>query len=412
MAGAAREDRRWHDALDAGHTGKPGAWPQARSQKRGVGFPILRMVVLLSLATAALSGVAVGPYKGKQTGEPALLRELFDRFQAGDVFLGDCCFASYFLLALLLARGVDAVVRQHQRRRTDFRFGERLGRKDHVVVWQRPACPPWMDEETYARFRQRSACAKWGACGGPRLSRAATRGRDHADRCASLSTSGDCSAVPRAVERGTRSAAIKVSLHMDDLRCKSPEMVRREILVHWLAYNLIRKVMAQAAMSRAVAAELSFAAAIAAIGRRGTMRLLPSRTLLTALAQTQWRLIAWHEVGHRPNRVEPRRSNGVPRRTSCSASPARRRGTLRFARANRQPSVPLPEHFSRRFLPGFAETSFFAAVLIKRPCDTAAPPVDAWQCRNSSISPRRDRFAGRLSSISRTTSHAKETLSL
>ena len=92
------------------------AWPQPRTQKPGLGFPILRMVVLFSLATAAVCGVAVGPYKGKGTGEPALLRELFDRFQAGDIFLGDCYFCSYFLLALFLARQVDVVVRQHQRR--------------------------------------------------------------------------------------------------------------------------------------------------------------------------------------------------------------------------------------------------------------------------------------------------------
>jgi putative transposase len=64
-------------------------WPQQRAQKPGLGFPILRMVVLLSLATAALCGLAVGPYKGKETGETALLRELLDRFQRGDVFLGD-----------------------------------------------------------------------------------------------------------------------------------------------------------------------------------------------------------------------------------------------------------------------------------------------------------------------------------
>ena len=73
------------------------------------------MVVLFSLATAAAYGVAVGPYKGKGTGEPALLRELFDRFEAGDVFLGDCYFCSYFLLALFLAQQVDVVVRQRIR---------------------------------------------------------------------------------------------------------------------------------------------------------------------------------------------------------------------------------------------------------------------------------------------------------
>ncbi len=125
-------------------------WPQQRAQKPGLGFPILRMVVLFSLATAAVCGVAVGPYKGKGTGEPALLRELFDRFQPGDVFLGDCYFSSYFLVALFLAQGVDVVVRQHQRRTTDFRRGQRLGQEDHVVEWQRPQCPSWMDKETYA----------------------------------------------------------------------------------------------------------------------------------------------------------------------------------------------------------------------------------------------------------------------
>ena len=64
-------------------------WPQHRSQKPGLGFPLLRMVVVLSLATAALCGLAIGLYKGKQTGESALLRGLLDRFQRGNVLLGD-----------------------------------------------------------------------------------------------------------------------------------------------------------------------------------------------------------------------------------------------------------------------------------------------------------------------------------
>ncbi len=101
------------------------------------------------LATAALCGVAMGPYKGKQTCEPALLRELLDRFQRGDVLLGECGFASYFMLALSPGRGVDVVTRQQQCRRTDFRCGQRLGEKDHVLQWQRPTRPQWMDEENH-----------------------------------------------------------------------------------------------------------------------------------------------------------------------------------------------------------------------------------------------------------------------
>jgi putative transposase len=126
------------------------AWPQQLAQKPGLGFPILRMAVLISLATAALCGLAIGPYKGKETGETALLRELLNRFQSDDVFLGDCAYASYFMLALLLAQGVDVVTRQHQARRTDFRQGQQLGVTDHVVVWGRPQRPAWMDGETYS----------------------------------------------------------------------------------------------------------------------------------------------------------------------------------------------------------------------------------------------------------------------
>jgi hypothetical protein len=285
------------------------AWPQARTQKPGVGFPVLRMVVLLSLATAAVCGVAVGPYKGKQTGEPALLRELLDRFRAGDVFLGDCCFASYFLLALLLACGVDSVVRQHQRRRTDFRCGQRLGPKDHVVVWQRPVRPPWMDPETYAQIPETISVRELQV-------RVEVRGF-RVQQLVVAATLTDARRYPQAAEIARLFRArwnveldlrnIKVSLHLDDLRCKSPEMVRPEILVHWLSYNLTRKVMAQAGLAaRRLPRQLSFAAAVAAIGAAWDHATVARRGTLTVLAKTQWRLIAWHEVGHRPNRVEPR----------------------------------------------------------------------------------------------------------
>jgi putative transposase len=284
------------------------AWPQARTQKPGVGFPILRMVVLLSLATATLCGVAVGPYKGKETGEPALLRELLDRFQGGDIFLGDCCFCSYFLLALLLACGVDVVTRQHQRRTTDFRRGQRLGGKDHVVAWQRPARPEWMDEGTYASIPEALSVRELEV-------RVEVQGF-RVQQLVVVTTLTDAERYPREeiarlfrlrwhVELDLR--AIKTTMHLDDLRCKTPEMVRREILVHWLAYNLIRKVMAQAALRQEVLPrELSFAAGLAAVTAAWDHATLAPRNLLVVLAKTQWTFIGWYEVGHRPDRVEPR----------------------------------------------------------------------------------------------------------
>lgn len=298
-------------------------WPQARTQKPGVGFPILRMLVLLSLATGALCGVAMGPYKGKETGEPALLRELLNRFEQGDVFLGDCCFCSYFLLALLLAGGVDVVVRQHQCRRTDFRCGQRLGRKDHVVVWQRPARPTWMDQETYATIPETLRVRELQV-------RVEVRGF-RVQQLVVVTTLTDVQQYPQAeiarlfrqrwhVELDLRS--IKVTLHMDDLRCKSPEMVRREILAHWLSYNLIRKVMAQAALSQAkLPRELSFAAALTAVASAWDCATLANRSTLTLLATTQWRLIAWHKVGHRPNRVEPRAIKRRPKAHKLLSKP-------------------------------------------------------------------------------------------
>jgi hypothetical protein len=283
-------------------------WPQARTQKPGLGFPILRMVVILSLATAALCGLAIGPYKGKETGEPALLRELFDRFQRGDVFLGDCAYCSYFLLAFLLARGVDVVTRQHQCRKTDFRRGERLGEGDHVVVWERPARPDWMDEATYASIPKTLTVREVSV----RVDVPGFRVRE----LVVVTTLTDAERYPQEeiarlyrlrwhVELDLRN--IKTSLRLDDLRGTTPETVRREIWVHWLAYNLVRKVSAQAALRKEkTPRDLSFASALAAVAGAWMLASVADASLLSLHATAQHRSIAWSTVGKRPDRVEPR----------------------------------------------------------------------------------------------------------
>jgi putative transposase len=314
------------------------AWPQPRTQKPGLGFPILRMVVLFSLATAAACGVAIGPYKGKGTGEPALLRELFDRFQPHDVFLGDCYFCSYFLLALFLARQVDMVVRQHQRRTSDFRLGRRLGKEDHLVQWQRPARPDWMNEETYATIPKTLEVRELNV-------RVAIRGF-RVQHLVVVTTLTDAERYPTnevaALFRQRWHAEldlrnIKISLQMDDLRGHTPETVRREIWVHWLAYNLIRKTMAQAALTRdTLPRQLSFAAALAAVATSWDHATLAHPRMLAALADAQFRVIASHQVGDRPDRVEPRAIKRHPkphrwlrqprhqaRAALCGDSPAR-----------------------------------------------------------------------------------------
>jgi len=124
-------------------------YPQQKSQKPGVGLPIARAVAILSLVTACVMDAALGPYAGKQTGEPALLRELFGRLDAGDVAVADRYYCSFMMIALLLAQGTHVCARKHQRRHSDLRRGQRLGKYDHIIVWTRPARPEWMDGATY-----------------------------------------------------------------------------------------------------------------------------------------------------------------------------------------------------------------------------------------------------------------------
>jgi putative transposase len=127
-------------------------FPQNPAQEPGVGLPIARLCAVISLGTACVCDLAIGPYAGKETGECALLRTMLDAFDPGDIAVFDRCYCSYWMLALLQLRGVDVCVRQHQRRITDFRHGRRLGDRDHLITWTRPTCPPWMSPECYAQI--------------------------------------------------------------------------------------------------------------------------------------------------------------------------------------------------------------------------------------------------------------------
>ncbi len=77
-------------------------FPQSTTQGIGLGFPVARLVALISLATGVVRDLALGPYKGKETGETALFRTLSDGLEAGEIVLGDRYFASYFMIAELL----------------------------------------------------------------------------------------------------------------------------------------------------------------------------------------------------------------------------------------------------------------------------------------------------------------------
>ena len=284
------------------------AFPQNPAQKPGLGFPIARLVALVSLATGVVSDLAIGPYLGKETGETALLRRLWDRLRRGEILLGDRFFSSYFGIAPLQQRGVDAVFRMHQRRKVDFRRGRRLGPGDHVVFWDRPKPPAWMDQATWEEIPSRIELREL------RVSVAEAGSR--VKQLVLVTTLCDPAAFSKAevaelylrrwhIELDLRS--IKVEMRMEVLRCKTPELVGKEIWAHLLAYNLVRTELAEAArLCETTPRRLSFRGALQTLlafqaegaGRSGRRR--------RDWAMTQRRAMTMHRVGMRPGRSEPR----------------------------------------------------------------------------------------------------------
>jgi hypothetical protein len=291
------------------------AYPQQSCQLPGLGFPIVRMVVLLSLATAALVGMALAPYQGKETGETALLRELLDEVNPGEVLLADRYYCTYWLVALAQARGLDVVFRMHHRRDYDFRRGGRLGPEDHRVVWQRPARPEWLDAPTYASIPEFLVVRELRV-------RVTTPGCRISELVV-VTTLTDAARYAKEDiadlyhERWHAEpdiGAIKQSLGMEYLRCKTPFMVEKEIWVHFLGYNLIRKVACQAALlDRVHPREVSFTAGKQAISAAWSQ--LTHASLAERLRQGDelLRQLGKERVGHRPNRCEPRAVKRPPK---------------------------------------------------------------------------------------------------
>lgn len=299
------------------------AWPQARTQQPGLGNPILRFCVLVSLATGALCGLAESRYRGKETGETALLRSMFDRLQKKDILLADAYFCSFFMIALLRQRGVHVVVHQHQRRTTDFRKGKRLGPNDHLVEWEKPARPTWMDQETYESLPDtievRELRVKIAVPGFRTKEVTLVTTLTNAKRY-SKQALGDLYRGRWHVEVDLKS--LKVTMNMEDLRGKTPEMVRKEIWAHCLAYNLIRRTMAAAAVTyEREPRSISFAGALQTIAGSLSQASTAESSLLHLLVEQKLESIASHKVGHRPNRVEPRAVKRRPKKQKLLTKP-------------------------------------------------------------------------------------------
>lgn len=286
------------------------AFGKPENQTERVGFPVSRVVVLICLATGALLELAIGPYVGKLSGELSLFRSMQGTLKAGDIVLGDCLFGTFCDIAWMVGRGVDSVFGLHGHRTADFRCGRRLGPDDHLITWRKPTQrPDWLSPEEFAEmpaeltlrqlrvrvdvpgFRPRSLVVVTTLIDPRQFSRddiaELYRHRWHA-------------------ELDLRS--IKTVMQMDVLRCKTPEMIRKEIWAHGLAYNLLRTVMCEAATNQCCPPrELSFKGTLQLLNSFYQQIVIADPSQLEALCATMLTALGQHRVGNRPNRYEPRK---------------------------------------------------------------------------------------------------------
>ena len=288
-------------------------YPQSKSQKAGVGFPLARIVAIIDYITGVVLDLAIGPCRGKQTGEHALLRELLPLFDTDDIVMGDRYYPSFFLMAALIKQGVSGVFPTHHCRKPDFRQGKRLGKKDHIASWKKPNKPAWMDQAEYEAVPDeilvREVFTEIKRPGFRTETRVlVTNLLDPVVYSASDLASLYC--CRWFVELSLRS--IKDTMHMGILRGKTPGMVRKEIWVHLLAYNLIRRLMAQAAWV--------YGKTVATLSFKLTLQITKAFQQAGLLNQNNPEIhkklleaINHKQIGNRPDRQEPRRVKRRPK---------------------------------------------------------------------------------------------------
>jgi len=282
---------------------------QPDGQKPGCGFPVARLVALFCWATGAVLDVAIGAYRSS---ELTLAPALWQHLGRGDIVLADRFYCTYVILAELLARGCDAVFRLHgaRSRTLDFRQGKRLGPEDRRMTWDRSTVRPrglsrqqWLSLPEHLTIR---------------VLRFATAVPGFRSRTIVVATTLlDPVAYPleeMAALYGDRWTVelrlrdIKTTMQMDVLRGKSPDVVRKEILMHLLAYNLIRALMWQAAQKHGQPLHrLSFGGTVEHLNALAPYLWLYAGTRRSGLLHAlllEW--IARDKLSDRPDRIEPR----------------------------------------------------------------------------------------------------------
>ncbi len=300
------------------------AFPQPDAQKAGCGVPVARLVVLFCWATGTAIRQATGSLK---EAEISLLRRHYTEWlERGDVVLADRHYCSYTDLGRLNQQGVFVVYRLHHRRPDDFRQGKRLGKDDRLVVWDRPTnclVSFGISQEEFDRLPETLTVRLIRVTNAPKGFRSRT--------ITIVTTLLDPVAYPadeiRALYRDRWSVelnlrSLKTHLGMDILRGKSEDVVRKEIALHLLAYNLIRLLMWRAAREHdRDLHRLSFTGTLHRVRQTADSLLLAPKADDAERIAYMLSWIASDLVPHRPDRTEPRRRKRRPKEYSLLIKP-------------------------------------------------------------------------------------------
>lgn len=281
------------------------AYPLQRNLPVGRHYPVVRLLVVFSLAVGTVLEAALRPYQGKGTGETGMLRDAVEFFRSGDVLLGDRYYAGFWDIAWWSQRGVDTVTRLPKSRRADFRRGRRLGPGDHLTTWRRTARPEWLSPEEAAALPDELQVREVLVAvdvPGFRTKRivVVTTLLDHTLYSAAALTA----LYRRRWQAELNLRSLKTHMRMEHLRTKTPAMVRNEFHVRLTAYNLVRRVAYEAARRHELEPwQVSFKGTL-----QTTNEFLAHRhhgaDVVTWLSR--WlACTATHRVGDRPDRIEP-----------------------------------------------------------------------------------------------------------
>ena len=275
-------------------------YPQQSTQKPGLGFPIARIVGLISLSAGSVVSYAMGPYQGKGSGETSLFSQIIDTIGTYDILLADRYYCTWAIIALILQQDSHILVQNHAQRKPDFRRGKKLGAKDHLIEWEKPKRKPgWITQNDYNALPDKILFREFSVKGRVYVTTLMDEKKYHKKELAELYTQR------WVVELDFRS--LKTHMKMDMLRCKTPDMVRKEIAAYLLAYNLIRASIARAAkVKKQIPREISFMTAVQ-IFNEGILQLIVlSGKILKYAIDGLLNAIASILIGQQKRKAQPR----------------------------------------------------------------------------------------------------------